>query len=286
MAYDSARGRTVLYGDNTETWEWDGNVWAQVQVPGLEPRGAHAMAYDAVHGEVVLFGGNYYDQNSQNQFPASTWVYNGAQWIQRATTGPPPRASLAMAFDELRARVVLFGGVFTQNGTQFYGDTWEWDGQNWEQRSSTGPSPRYAHEMAYDVGCNRVVLFGGTNDGASVLNDIWEWDGAIWTRRSAEGPPRGDFAMTYDSARGNMVLFGGIDEAGIYRSDTWAYECARLGDMNRDGSVDGLDIQAFTDVVLSGSVDPAAIYLADFDVSGSITVADVEGFSNCLLNQP
>jgi hypothetical protein len=37
MAYDPARGRTVLYGGNhdgkvvDDLWEWDGKQWARVQ---------------------------------------------------------------------------------------------------------------------------------------------------------------------------------------------------------------------------------------------------------------
>jgi len=38
--------------------------------------------------------------------------------------------SHALAYDSRRERVVLYGG---SNGTQTFGDTWEWDGANWRQ---------------------------------------------------------------------------------------------------------------------------------------------------------
>ena len=64
MAYDSQRGRVVLfggYGDSgglADTWEWDGSTWVE-RTPATSPpaRSGHAMAYDSQRGRVVLFGG-------------------------------------------------------------------------------------------------------------------------------------------------------------------------------------------------------------------------------------
>ena len=44
MAYDTARGVTVLFGghnsggDSSETWEWNGAAWTQPAVSGPSPR--------------------------------------------------------------------------------------------------------------------------------------------------------------------------------------------------------------------------------------------------------
>ena len=46
MAYDSARGRVVLFGGFrvsdyfADTWEWDGSAWAR-QTPATSPPGPH-----------------------------------------------------------------------------------------------------------------------------------------------------------------------------------------------------------------------------------------------------
>ena len=40
-----------------DTWEWDGEEWAQQEDVGPPARVFHAMAYDAVRDRVVLFGG-------------------------------------------------------------------------------------------------------------------------------------------------------------------------------------------------------------------------------------
>jgi hypothetical protein len=96
MAFDSARGVTVLFTGSTgatngETWESNGTVWTQRAVSGPSPRGGHAMAYDAARGVTVLFGG----YNWPNSY-GDTWEWNGTAWTQRAVSGPSPRTSCAV----------------------------------------------------------------------------------------------------------------------------------------------------------------------------------------------
>ena len=123
MAYDSARGRVVLFGGYggsvlADTLEWDGNAWAQ-RAPSTSPpaREGHAMAYDSARGRVVLFGGE--------SFPAleyaDTWEWDGNTWAVRASAGATPRERIghAMAYDSARGRVVLFGGYYFLESTAF-----------------------------------------------------------------------------------------------------------------------------------------------------------------------
>jgi cysteine-rich repeat protein len=128
MAYDASRGRVVLFGGSDaggldgETWEYDGATatWTQVTPTGSSPspRESHAMAYDAVRGRVVLFGGN------DNALDGETWEYDGATatWTQITPIGstPSPRKYHAMAYDAARGRAVLFSG----NDGDYDGETW------------------------------------------------------------------------------------------------------------------------------------------------------------------
>src|SRR5206468_3249290 len=52
------------------------------------------------------------------------------------------------------------------------GETWEWNGTAWIQRSVSSPSPRYDHAMAYDAPRGVTVLFGGTNGITNA--ETWE----------------------------------------------------------------------------------------------------------------
>ena len=222
MAYESARGRVVLFGGYCgallgDTWEWDGTRWTLRSSSGPAPRSGHGMAYDSARGRVVLFGG----YSGSGNYLGDTWEWDGASWTQRASSGPASRYSHAIAYDSARGRVVLFGG--RGSGGTYFGDTWEWDGTSWTQRASSGPAPRYGHSMACDSSRGKVVLFGGYNGGA--LGDTWEWDGTAWTQRASSGPaPRSGHAMAYDSARGRVVLFGRYYSGGTYVGDTWEWD--------------------------------------------------------------
>jgi len=127
-----------------------------------------------------------------------------------------------MAYDVVRQRVALFGGG---GPSGFLGDTWEWDGFNWQQRASqNSPSARFHHRMAYDVARQRVLLFGGFN-GAGSFGDTWEWDGANWVERfpANSPPPRNEHAMAYDAAHQRVIVFGGV--AGLtFLGDTWEWD--------------------------------------------------------------
>ncbi len=176
MAYDIARERVVLFGGrgaaSSATWEWDGDHWIQLTPANSpSPRYGHAMSYDVARQRVVLFGG------AGTGYPRDTWEWDGRDWTQLwSTQGPGSRFHHAMAYDIVRQRVVLFGGVLVAPRSFVSADTWEWDGLNWSQRSTTnGPSARASHAMAYDIARQRVVLFGGTGGGD--LDDTWHYSG-------------------------------------------------------------------------------------------------------------
>jgi hypothetical protein len=218
MAFDSARGVTVLFGGfNSEnfgdTWELGSDGWIQVGIDGPSARSTHAMAYDSARGVTVLFGGGLdFIANGE------TWEWDGTAWTQRLVVGPPARGYHAMAYDSARRATVLFGGV-DENGSDLR-DTWEWDGATWRQRSLAGPSARGYHSMAYDSGRRVTVLFGGSSSQGVSNSETWQWNGTTWTRHTSGGPTRRFLQpMTYDARRGATVLFGGNSPPAV--GDTW-----------------------------------------------------------------
>jgi protocatechuate 3,4-dioxygenase beta subunit len=192
--------------------------WVQLS-PATSPpaRASYAMAYDAAHGQIVLFGGI-----SFNGFLSDTWVWDGATWTQKSpATSPPDRVYSSMAYDAAHGQIVLFGG---RNDGGNLSDTWVWDGTNWTQKSpATIPRERYGAAMAYDAAHGQIVLFGGENEGGN-LSDTWVWDGSNWTQEAPATSPNGRYTatMTYDAAHGQIVLFGGADSSE-FLNDTWLW---------------------------------------------------------------
>jgi hypothetical protein len=223
MAYDTARGRTVMFGGWDfnfvllgQTWEWDGTNWVD-RTPANAPsaRILPAMAYDLARGVTVLFGGD-----DAVGLTNDTWEWDGTNWTQRTTTSAPSaRSNHAMAYDLARGRVVLFGGATT---TSFLGDTWEFDGTTWSAIvTDGGPGARVDHQMVYDLQRGRIVLFGGSTTTAD-LNDTWEWNGTSWRELHTANRPTTNtaMAMAYDSVRNQTVVFGGFN-AGAAVGATW-----------------------------------------------------------------
>ena len=152
--------------------------------------------------------------------PAQTWL-NAAP-----ATAPAARRFHTMAFEDARARTLLFGGSDVA-GT-LLGDTWAFDGANWSALApAVSPPARRYHAMVHDRGRARTVLFGGA-DNATALGDTWEHDGSTWIQVStANAPaPRMLTGLAYDAVRRKVVLFGGADAFSAAFGDTWEYDGA------------------------------------------------------------
>ncbi|MBI5764465.1 MAG: immunoglobulin domain-containing protein [Planctomycetes bacterium] len=226
LAYDSARGVTVLFGGgfgdstsgmNNETWEWNGTSWSQWSpATSPSPRTFFGMAYDIARGVTVLFGG--YD-DATNAPSGQTWEWDGTNWSQKSPVpAPSARFGHAMAYDSTRNVTVLFGGY---DGVNTLAETWEWDGTSWVQRTpGMSPSPRTGLAMAYDGVRGATVLFGGNLNA-----ETWEWNGTTWTQKFPSTSPaaRLFLAMAYDSGSGATVLFGGTTGSGLV-VDTWKWD--------------------------------------------------------------
>lgn len=136
---------------------------------------------------------------------------------QRLTPAQSPetRCGHAMAYDEARQQVILFGGGKLDWADQgpLLDDTWAWDGVNWQALRISGPrpSPRAGHAMTYDAKGERILLYGGRDNTGRMLDDFWSFDGRQWAEiRLPRSPGRRDqAAMTNDRNRERVVFFGG-----------------------------------------------------------------------------
>jgi hypothetical protein len=179
---------TILFGGDSggfvnDTWEWSdsgaGYQWTLRSAggPTVQPSGRRGHALAARGTRVVLFGGD----NGAGAV-GDTWEWHGnlSQWLQVQQTAqhPEARSDHAMSGDDRRQRVVLFGGLDSDESP--LADTWEWDGSTWTQLMTRGePDRRSGHAMAYDADRRRVVLFGGIDRASDPLEpevspEVWE----------------------------------------------------------------------------------------------------------------
>jgi hypothetical protein len=187
-----------------------------------------AMAY-AGGGVSLLFGGT----PEEGQPPCADgghFLFDGSAlaWVKKKVVdAPEARSGHAMAYDDARQTVVLFGGeTVSDAGPPYFTDTWEFHAGTWKNVSpppAASPPPRVHHGMAYDPRRKRTVLYGGYTGGAG-RKDTWEWDGVAWEQMTPADHPGGDAgdingAMAWDDARSQMVYVVSATAPG----QTWTY---------------------------------------------------------------
>ena len=213
----------VAIGQNLPRWR---------QVPDLTARFGAAVAYDEARGRIVMFGGMPIISGTAISL-ADTWEWDGARWLPRQPrTVPPPRDGAEMAYDPVRGKVIMFGGV-NHDTTTALADTWEWDGEDWRQlHPQNSPPPLLGPSLATDPVRGRVVLFGGQTQIAVpgpwlCLNDTWEWDGNDWTLMQPSQRPRARLSagMAFCARTRTLVMYGGSTIGGAIGDRlTWEWD--------------------------------------------------------------
>lgn len=183
IAFDELRGETLLFGglelssdsDSTllgDTWVWNGQQWIQLPVSGPSKRSGSSMTYDRGRGVIVLFGGLADEPlDPKRSVDGQTWEWNGKTWDLVTETGPSPRSGHRMFYDDVRDRVMLFGG-FDVN-TQLLADSWEWDGIDWTFQGTRVPAILQG-AAAYDESRKQAVyLAGPTGPRSTDAGETW-----------------------------------------------------------------------------------------------------------------
>jgi Galactose oxidase, central domain len=232
---DTRTGRLVKYvgigvpfRPVSETWSYDGrrDAWSRM-APALSPPGrlASSLAYDAESDAFVLFGGSTADFELLDD----TWAYDLDRdvWRRMAPASvPPPRFFHLMVYDDLRDRVMLWGGDVLPEFAQRpylkdltaddYAPVWEYDldSNTWTEVKPAGEVPplRIKAGMVFDPGTGRVIVHGGERfaDGTA-FGDTWAYDPATraWTRLGDDGPKVTAHGMALAPDGSRILLFGG-----------------------------------------------------------------------------
>lgn len=233
MAYDSKRGRTVMFGgwvqtpnDTTlylrDTWEWDGDQWYFRGTNGPPQRYQHRMIYDARRGVTVMAGG------LPLSGPVGPWEWDGNQWRDATPTNANSFTyyqSGSMAYDSFRGEMLF--GPYPENLNGFLTDFVSWNGTNWSFRAKAPDFVPILGAMAFDDYRRRAIYFAG---GALSFPSDWTWsyhqtNVMRLTNFITTPSPRTRVPMAYDGNRHTMLTMGGLiaNLAGYFptTNDTW-----------------------------------------------------------------
>ena len=180
-AFDSARGRVVVFGGGTRdrqihstVWEWDGSRWQRYAATGPAARVGHSMA--AAGAGVYLYGG-FNEAGSL----ADLWKWNGAAWERIHEAGPTNTEGMALVNSGTGLLVVGAGTGDAGPGTPL--KVWRFSGGVWSELPGTGPTLKVGQGVAWDAARRQLVLFGGGVPDGPASNELWEFDESVWRRR-------------------------------------------------------------------------------------------------------
>jgi hypothetical protein len=251
LGYDVESDRVIMYGGGhwvwglatEETWAYDynTNTWEKMAYGPKNHLGAR-LAYDSESDRTILFGGlNAGKWNVADWFFFDdTWAYdyNSGTWTEmKPAISPPGRNYQAMTYDSKADRVLTWGGMYIDE-SPLPESMWAYDynTNTWEE-FVTGeelyPKSRDYAAMAYDVGSDRTILFGGVpieDPEGEVGTWAYDYTTNSWQemKPAIEPPSISRHALVYSTASDRVILFGGeLNDDGVlytYTNETWAYD--------------------------------------------------------------
>ncbi len=277
-AYDAAGDRMWMFGGRyregssgaytlfDEVWSLDlkSLVFSPLAINGAGPeaRSNPVVVFDDAAGELVLFGGNTSTSGLSFIPQNDLWALDVAAgtWREIAPSGAPPSERLfhTGTIDPEKHLMFVYGGG-GENAFQgpFYGDLWQVDLTTgaWTELSDgkgNAPNARIWSTIAFDGAKNRLVLFGGHDDGAVGNNsDTWAFDlgsnswnnitpeetvnnpsaafcdfPADFTLPNLAAPDRRSAQLAgFSSLNNTFAIFGGKTDCGII-DDVWIFDAS------------------------------------------------------------
>jgi hypothetical protein len=133
----SVFGGTVAGAETNDLQSWSSALgfWSTLSALGTKPpvRDAASLVYDTQHRTTVLFGG----RDAFNSPVSDLWSLPTSSWSNLTPSGgPAARFGHVGVFDSARNVMVIVGGYTSASYTSITGETWEWDGDDWNGRTA------------------------------------------------------------------------------------------------------------------------------------------------------
>jgi len=175
--YDPIRDRMLVFGGEgagaSGIWSLSLTgpaVWTFLERPGDGyERHGHNAFYDPIGDRLVLFGGWYHflDVTATSLSTSSGW---SVELPEHADAGllhevlPEPRMEAAGAYDPIRHRFIVFGGMYPdqRDARATYSNTWTYSLGSRDWLRVGLPRMRYPG-VVYDTGADRLILLGRGN---------------------------------------------------------------------------------------------------------------------------
>jgi hypothetical protein len=176
---------------------------------------ALAMVFDPVRSRLVCVADELITASPfGTQGRVTTWEWDGSRWLARTTAANPTGLARrhALAWHEQLGRVWLFN---------YAGETWSYDGVDWQLEAITGPLNETDPCLVYDPARDVMVLLTDSR--------LYELSGGAWTLRvTIPGTLTYDRAAGFDAANNRVLVFGGWRVSGGHDASTLAWDGTTL----------------------------------------------------------
>jgi Galactose oxidase, central domain len=276
VVYDTSRHVVLLYGgrgpsttggaiaDQSGLWSFDGTAWTRITTAGgPSARNASAGAFDAARQRFVLFGGRT-GNSPLSPVLSDTWEWTGSAWVQSLAfqTGLVGRDHPAGGYDPVRHLVTMVGGFDPGTGVGLH-DQWDWNGNSWDEVSTTVPGSGYAPVLV-SSGSTLYLLQSNTSD--RMVNVLAATGGGQWNAIAPAGgvAPKATSYATATFPGGGVLLFGGSDGTNLL-DETWKWDGAAwaklaiTGPPGRVGHAMALDAARGKVVLFGGETNTATL---------------------------
>jgi hypothetical protein len=179
------------------------------------PRVGHSASLDRDRGKIVFVGGT----RGGSDYVKDTVEYDGRFFRNVPVVPGDPVAAASSAYDEIRKRTIVFGGLRTDKTTN---ELYLWNGVGWANVPVHGvwPRDRGVPAMGWSQAQKGVIIHGGitaVNSAIGAAQDTFVWDGTDFRQLGTFQPevPYAGSAIAVDPSRDEVVLFGGYTGATI-----------------------------------------------------------------------
>jgi hypothetical protein len=209
-----------------DVWLYKGGAWQMLvpETPQPDVGGTPTAMATSPIGGVALLNPNHNDGVEE------TWIRNNGIWSLLTNSVPPPRDNPSVAFDPVRNKIVLFGGLDFA-AVNAFNDVWELDSSGtWtnpfpDNAAATGrPSQRRGSTIVFNDVTNKIEIHGGSDNNDNIVNDAWSYNGTFAQLPANAIPtPARAFAGAASDPNLGVIIYGGNDQSGAPLGDTWLF---------------------------------------------------------------
>jgi len=154
----------------------------------------------------------------------NVYSWNGKEWKKIEASGPASKSLSVAVLNTKTGNINVFGGIGSKGYDDLHGDTWQFDGKQWQQVNTSDIGTRDHDRMVYSSAADAFIMYGGLNGKRETDSSTWILKNGRWSELKIAGPgSRYHFGMAYDPLRNKIVLYGGYDKQGL-QHDTWEFD--------------------------------------------------------------